>query len=223
MIGTAKHGRSTPCPTNFNPISLLEEARKIGNRSCRHFVHGIRSARYCEPTTSVHKLNTWFKIGDSFISNGTFGPSPANAHSGRSEDALTMKNAQQVVHSIFDGFDSGNGTMSFAQHDKRRHAASKCGKTSGRNAISTASRGNCIGPKECFPSKQTKVQCRLKKVLSVQGVKVDHLVNLNLHSGNDGIVLDVSNSGLDSATQPSQVTSGERHFLKIYWRSGRRL
>jgi hypothetical protein len=53
-------------------------------------------------------------------------------------------------------------------------------------------------------------------------VKLDHLVNLNLHSGNGGIVLDVSNSGLDSATLPSEFTSRERHSLKIYWHSGRR-
>ena len=54
-------------------------------------------------------------------------------------------------------------------------------------------------------------------------VKLDHFVNLNLHSVNAGIVLDVSNSDLDSATQPSQVTSKERHSLKMYWHSGRRL
>jgi hypothetical protein len=54
-------------------------------------------------------------------------------------------------------------------------------------------------------------------------VKLDHLVNLNLHSGNAGIVLDFSNSGLASATRPSEFTSRERHSLKIYWHSGRRL
>jgi hypothetical protein len=40
----AKNTAAVLLSTNFNPFSLFGEARKIGNPSCRHFVHGIRAA-----------------------------------------------------------------------------------------------------------------------------------------------------------------------------------